>query len=389
MNECYDVSIVIPTENRSSLLTALLASLKSDRDSYSDGNTEVIVVDSSAGAEKEKIMQACEENNASYYAGDPSVRKKRNYGIGKAQYPYVLFIDSDVIAKPGLILSHMQTYRNFSGGRLGGVLGYTEFVGKVTFWWKLLEQTTLIDSFSFARKYPFQSWTIGNNVSFRKDALTEIGMFEENFPFKLGGDDLDMTYRLTKAGYLIKSCPEAVTYHSRETWSSMKAIHNRAKRWGTMEYYICQRHPEIYQSVIPRSSLINGCALLIGGIAAVLGLLWPSAIVVALSAVLFVLLNIIGVYILDMATANHVKNPMYYFFAKLVQLHYGMFRWISFLKHKVYNAPFRGMVFNRDQIRYGMIYESRRMWLALSCAALTIILARLLLLPLLTGGPVI
>lgn len=54
--------------------------------------------------------------------------------------------------------------------------------------------------------------TIGNNVSFKKSVLEEIGMFEENFPFKLGGDDLDMTYRVTKAGYMIGSAPNAVTY---------------------------------------------------------------------------------------------------------------------------------------------------------------------------------
>ena len=386
MKEHYDFSIVIPTENRSCLLTALLASLKADRESYAYGDTEVIVVDSSEGEEKEKIMLACKEYDAAYYVGDISVRKKRNHGIIKARYPYILFVDSDVTAEPGLISSHMNVYRDFSSPKLGGVLGYTEFAGKLTFWWKLLEQSMLIDAFSFARKYPFQSWTIGNNVSFRKDVLVEVGMFEESFPFKLGGDDLDMTYRITKAGYLIKSCPEAVTYHSRETWNSIKAIHNRAKRWGTMEYYICQRHPEIYQNVMPRSCLINACVLLIGGIAAILSLLWMPNAVVAICAVLFVVFNMIGVYILDMMTAKCYKNPLYYFLGKIVQLHYGMYRWKSFIQHKVYSVPFRGMVFNHYQIRYGMVYESRRMWVVLLGATLAVFLTRFFLLPLLTGG---
>jgi GT2 family glycosyltransferase len=83
------------------------------------------------------------------------------------------------------------------------------------------------------------------------------GMFEDNFPFKLGGDDLDMSYRVTKAGYMIGSAPNAVTYHSRKTWNSYKAVHDRAKRWGTMENFIVKRHPELYRKVIPKNYMIE------------------------------------------------------------------------------------------------------------------------------------
>ena len=91
-------------------------------------------------------------------------------------------------------------------------------------------------------------------------------MFEENFPFKLGGDDLDMTYRVTKAGYMIGSAPNAVTYHSRETWNNFKAIHNRAMRWGTMERIICNRHKELYKRVIPKNYVLILIALIFSGI---------------------------------------------------------------------------------------------------------------------------
>lgn len=195
-------------------------------------------MDSSVGYEKESILFSCEKYDAIYVEGDDSVRKKRNKGIQLAKYDYILFIDSDVVVKNGLLDEYVKAYQNPYKVRLGGVLGYTEFVGKKTFWWKMLERTSLINSFSFARDYPFHSWTIGNNVSFKKSVLEEIGMFEENFPFKLGGDDLDMTYRVTKAGYMIGSAPDAVTYHSRKTWNNYKAVHDRAKRWGTMENFI-------------------------------------------------------------------------------------------------------------------------------------------------------
>ena len=212
-------SIVTPTWNRSRLVDALLKSLFIERKRYSQGEVEVLIVDSSDSDERERIIASCDKYDAKYIPGDDSVRKKRNKGIRTAKYDYILFIDSDVTVEEGILDEYVEAYKNPYNVKLGGVLGYTEFIGEKTFWWKMLERTSLVNSFSFARNYPFHSWTIGNNVSFKKSALEEIGMFEENFPFKLGGDDLDMTYRVTKAGYMISSAPNAVTYHSRKTWT--------------------------------------------------------------------------------------------------------------------------------------------------------------------------
>lgn len=160
-------SIVIPTWNRSDLVDALLESLYSERKRYQQGETEVLIVDSSKGTEQTKIISSCQKYDAMYIDGDDSVRKKRNKGIKLSSYDYILFIDSDVTVEQGILDEYVEAYKNPYNVKLGGVLGYTEFVGKKTFWWKLLEITSLVDSFSFARNYPFHSWTIGNNVSFK------------------------------------------------------------------------------------------------------------------------------------------------------------------------------------------------------------------------------
>lgn len=134
-----DFSIVIPTWNRSHLVDALLKSLFEERNRYDDGRTEVIVVDSSTGEEKESIVSSCKQYDARYIDGDDSVRKKRNKGIRESQYDYILFIDSDVVVEKGLLNEYVDAYKKNNFVRLGGVLGYTEFVGKKTFWWKILE----------------------------------------------------------------------------------------------------------------------------------------------------------------------------------------------------------------------------------------------------------
>lgn len=348
-------SIVIPAWNRSELVDALLESLHAERERYRQGETEVLVVDSSAGAERERIVSSCERYDAVYIEGDDSVRKKRNKGIKLSAYEHILFLDSDVTVKEGILDEYVKAYQNPCGANLGGVLGYTEFVGEKTFWWKALERTNLMDSFSFAREYPFHSWTIGNNVSFRKSVLEEAGMFEENFPFKLGGDDLDMSYRVTKAGYLIGSAPEAVAYHSRKTWSSYKAAHDRARRWGTMENFIVERHPELYQRVIPKSYLIELAVLLsMGALAALLRNGFPLA-----AAAGWIAAN----WGIDYAVEAREKgfcSPVYFAGARMIQAQYEFYRVYGSLKKGSAGALYKGIIFNRFQIKFGMAGEAFR-----------------------------
>lgn len=350
-----DFSIVIPTWDRSELVEALLKSLYDERERYTSGKTEVLIVDSSTDNEKDSIMSSCKKYDAIYVEGDDSVRKKRNKGIRQSKYDYILFIDSDVVVEKGLLDEYVEAYKNPYQVKLGGVLGYTEFVGKRTFWWKMLERTSLVNSFSFAKDYPFHSWTIGNNVSFKKSVLEEIGMFEENFPFKLGGDDLDMTYRVTKAGYMIGSAPNAVTYHSRKTWNNYKAVHDRAKRWGTMENFIVGRHPELYKKVIPKNYVLETIAFLFMGILSLILKNWLPIMI----AVSWIIINWIIDYVIDVKRKGFC-SPVYYFGAQIIQSQYEFYRVLGSLKKGSFGALYKGMIFNRFQIKFGMANEAFR-----------------------------
>lgn len=350
-----DFSIVIPTWNRSELVEVLLKSLYDERERYTSGRTEVLIVDSSTDNEKDSIISSCKKYDAIYVEGDDSVRKKRNKGIRLSKYDYILFIDSDVVVEKGLLDEYVEAYKNPYKVKLGGVLGYTEFVGKRTFWWKMLERTSLVNSFSFARDYPFHSWTIGNNVSFKKSVLEEIGMFEENFPFKLGGDYLDMTYRVTKAGYMIGSAPNAVTYHSRKTWNNYKAVHDRAKRWGTMENYIVERHPELYKRIIPKNYLIELFVLLALSVLSIITQNW----VPFLAGAAWIVLNWIIDYGMDIKKRGFC-SPIYFYGAQLIQMQYEIYRVIGSFKKKSVGALYKGIIFNRFQIKYGMAGEAFR-----------------------------
>ncbi len=360
MDQKLNISIVTPTSGRVNLVERLLASLAPERESYPYGETEVLVVNSGSEEDAAAIRALCETYDAKFFAGEVSVRKKRNLGIEKAQYEIVLFLDSDVAAEEGLLRYHAETYledrkchpgkeSSDSDGksRLGGVFGLTRFVGRKTWWWKIVEQTTYLDCFYFAERFPYNAWTIGNNVSFYRRVLLEVGMFEENFPFPLGGDDLDMTYRITKTGYLIRSCPQAVTLHSTETWNRPKAIYDRTRRWGSMDYFLSQRHPEIFTDCIPKSGvLFLGVFIVL----AVLSAIFRSWTPLWCAAVWFVLHAVIS-WIYD--CANHERgNPLVYAMGKVIRAAYRGYYMRAGLRHGDSSCVHKEMSFSLDQTKF-------------------------------------
>ena len=354
-----DFSIVIPTWNRSELVDALLKSLYDERNRYQSGKTEVLIVDSSVGDEKDRILSACEKYDAIYIEGVDSVRKKRNKGIDSAQYEYILFIDSDVTVREGLLQAHADTLNEVAKNpKITGSFGLTEFVGEKKFWFKVVEYTSFLNSFGFARFMPYVSWCIGNNVALRKNELLKIGKFEENFPFKLGGDDLDMTYRYTRAGNMIKTTPDAVTYHSRSTWNSHKAIRDRGKRWGSMEYHILKRFPELVHRRLPMTEDIVALVTIVFGIMAIIKQSFtPLIFLVSWFILLFLLLYV-----------HRVKefgrtNMFYWAIASIESSKYRYYRLLMSIKQRDFSFAFKGQFFGIYHMRSDYQSNVKKIWI--------------------------
>lgn len=358
MESAVNISVVIPTWNRAGLVERLLVSLDDARADFRYGETEILIIDSSRGSQKDAIAGSCSRHDAHYLEGPDSVRIKRNLGISSSKYEYVLFIDSDVTVCRNLLNVHAETFLDSSDAKLRGSFGITEFVGEMSILWRIIQYTTFVDSYSFAKRFPYQNWTIGNNVMLRKDSLTEAGMFEEVFPYKLGGDDLDLTYRITKAGYRIKSAPEAVTWHARDTWNSIAAVNDRTKRWGSMEYYLSRRHPEIFITGGIRTELF--CAVLF--LIALLSALFFGSLKPIASFGLVFILSHICIYLLD-AHVSGKRNILYYFAAKLFEARYYFFHIVESLKHGSLDGFYKTMSFSFYQTRAMLERESRKLWI--------------------------
>jgi len=264
-------SIVVPTHGRVVHLRRLLASLSRARRTCPVA-TEVLVIDSSPAYEADRIESLCVDFDAIYISGPTSVRKKRNEGIRRARYSAVLFIDSDCEAHPELLVQHLRCYEEQP--YLAGVLGRIVFTGPKNWMWEIVRFTPFVNPFSFASQWPYAIWGPTANISYKRQLLLEIGLFDENFPFRLGGDDVDLGLRVTKSGHLLRCNPEAIVYHSRETWTRGVGILSRALRWGRMEFHLLNKHRYLQQTDHPKLTILLSILLVGTGVLALITHHW-------------------------------------------------------------------------------------------------------------------
>ncbi|HEY8783893.1 MAG TPA: glycosyltransferase [Mucilaginibacter sp.] len=82
----------------------------------------------------------------------------------------------------------------------------------------------------------------GCNMAFRKSVLIEVGGFDPTY--RTAGDDVDICWRIQKAGYSIGFHPSAVVWHHRR--NSIKAYWKQQKGYGKAEALLEEKWPERY-----------------------------------------------------------------------------------------------------------------------------------------------
>jgi len=264
------ISVVVPTHGREKLLKKLLISLQRANSNYNI-STEVIVIDDNPTDEQNQIKQLCRAFGVRYISGPKNVREKRNIGIRESNGEIVMFVDSDCEVSENIFMEHLKLYNEKD---TAGVLGVTEFVGKENVTWRVVERTKFLDAFSFAKTLcnylDSAPWGTCTNLSLKKEVLEQIGGFDTNFPFRLGGDDTDLGIRINKAEYKIKMNADAIVYHTRETWNNFLAITKRVFRWGRMDYYIFyKKHKDKLSFTFPKSITVFYLLLVYGFIKAI------------------------------------------------------------------------------------------------------------------------
>ena len=235
-----DLSVVIPTYNRFDTLAHVIPTLL-DQDVAAD-RYELLVCDSHStdGTKEFLAAVAAEHPNVRHLPGAYSGRAMaRNAGIAAARGDVVLFNDSDILASPDLLRRHLDHHAR--EGRIA-VVG-------------LEVQVKDLADYAFKRDHPQERgflhkptrkrlpwlYFLTGNASVRRDDLSSVGSFDESFT-GYGHEDLELGYRLEKAGIRILYEPLAVNYHCQDVPHDDQKEKMKLAGRSTVRFY--RKHPD-------------------------------------------------------------------------------------------------------------------------------------------------
>jgi glycosyltransferase involved in cell wall biosynthesis len=235
-----EISVVVPTYNRIKTLRDVLPSLLK-QDLAAEG-FEVLVCDSNSndGTAEYLAEMRARHANVQHVVGAYSGRAMaRNAGIERARGDVILFNDSDIIASPDLLSRHLRHHRE---RRNIAVVG-------------LEVQVRSLEDYADKRDHPEKrgalhpperkqlSWLyfLTGNASARRDDLLRVGCFDETFT-GYGHEDLELGYRLQKAGIVIVYEPRAVNYHWQDVAHEDQVEKMKLAGRSSVRFY--RKHPD-------------------------------------------------------------------------------------------------------------------------------------------------
>jgi glycosyltransferase involved in cell wall biosynthesis len=218
-------SVVIPTYNRVELLRHTLESLTKQR--LPLGSFEVLVVDDGSSDTTAAMVDGYRQrlNLRYFFQPDEGWRSAaaRNVGIAQAEAEVIVFIDSGVLAHSGFLEAHLASHRASAGplaviGYVYGMNGDNEAAERIIATVDVNDPDASIARMharcmhldvreEFYERYGDDfaglpaPWPMfwAANVSVRTDRLRAVGAFDESFD-RWGGEDIDLGYRLHRAG---------------------------------------------------------------------------------------------------------------------------------------------------------------------------------------------
>lgn len=176
------------------------------------------------------VVSETHDRGPSYY---------RNAGIECVDADITLLLDYDCRASASVVSEHKRAYKS---DRIGAAAGVTELVTpNETLVTRATKYSQFTDSYSFAERGGELEWAPAANLSVRTDLAQELN-FDERFPQRGGGEDIDLCWRINNNGYEIVAVPDAVVTH--DVWDSFTGVLRRIFRWGRAETILISKHPD-------------------------------------------------------------------------------------------------------------------------------------------------
>ncbi|MHB8151470.1 MAG: glycosyltransferase family 2 protein [Bacillati bacterium] len=235
-----ELSVVIPTYNRLDTLKVVIPSLLAQ--DLALERYELLICDSHStdGTAEYLAGISAQHANVRHLPGSYTGRAAaRNAGIAAAHGGCILFNDSDIIASPTLLSTHLRRHVERADIAVVG--------------WEV--QVRHLDEYAYKRDHPHErgslhpptrktlSWLyfLTGNASVRRVDLLRVGCFDESFT-GYGHEDLELGYRLQKAGIEIVYEPQAVNYHCQDVPHEDQKEKMELAGRSTVRFY--RKHPD-------------------------------------------------------------------------------------------------------------------------------------------------
>lgn len=229
------LTVVIPTYNRAETLRKALDAYRMQ--SAPELIHELIVVDDGSIDETEAVVLAAQRDSPFpvHYLrqSNKGPAAARNRGISEAASELILFTDDDIIPGRTLVAEHLSWHNRFSEPSVA-VLGYVTWSPEVNptpfmRWYGSDGPLFAYDRFSDQVEIEhFYFYTC--NLSLKTDFLRNCGTFDEDFK-AAACEDLELGYRLSKAGLRLLYNRKALAYHHQHV--SFADACRRAKKAST------------------------------------------------------------------------------------------------------------------------------------------------------------
>lgn len=202
------LSVVIPTYQRRDSLEVVLPSLL--QQSFPADDYELLLCDAGSTDGTKELVEALQDARLKFLPGPNAGRSgARNRGVRAAAGDLILFTDADIIADPELLAEHWASHQKFPGDAVVGCEVQVDSLQQYEAYHKAPQ-----DHARHNPKRELLPWHyfLTGNASATKADLLRVGIFDESFT-GYGHEDLELGYRLQKAGCRLRYRAQAVNYH--------------------------------------------------------------------------------------------------------------------------------------------------------------------------------
>jgi GT2 family glycosyltransferase len=223
MNKAVNITVAIPTLNRPAELTRCLESLLQGP----VVPAEVLVIDQ---GEYQAVEQAIQRLRTEYsvpiiHCSQPrqGLSAARNFASGQARCPVIAFTDDDCVPDPAWLASidHIMDAFPHIAGVTGSILPFEQ---ASTGLFPISIRTRPQSKTFQGRTLP---WHVGSggNFAIKRNWLLQVRGYDERLGVGSPGqaaEDMDLFYRLLRAGAVIQYEPDVVVFHERQDVTRLK-----------------------------------------------------------------------------------------------------------------------------------------------------------------------